>query len=65
MHRFGLLASRWVLWGYRAVYGAQKLFRMLGGHGLGATAVGFNSSGLRPGKAMGILACVGGMGGTY
>lgn len=37
---------------YLAVHRAQKLFRLFGGYGLEATAAGFESMGLRPGKAM-------------
>ncbi|MHB1555289.1 MAG: DoxX family protein [Acidimicrobiales bacterium] len=63
MRRLGLLVSRWVLGGYLAVHGAQKLFGAFGGHGLEATAAGFGSIGLRPAKVMATLAGVSEMGG--
>ena len=63
MRNFGLLATRSVLGGYLAVHGAQKLFGAFGGHGLDATAAGFESMGLRPGKAVATLAGVSELGG--
>lgn len=63
MRNFGLLAMRSVLGGYLAVHGAQKLFGVFGGHGLEATAAGFESMGLRPGKAVATLAGVSELGG--
>jgi len=63
MRNFGLLATRSVLGGYLAVHGAQKLFGAFGGHGLDATATGFESMGLRPGKAVATLAGVSELGG--
>lgn len=63
MRHLGLLASRCVLGGYLAVHGAQKLFGSFGGHGLDATAAGFESMGLRPGKAMAALAGASELGG--
>jgi putative oxidoreductase len=52
----GRLAGRVVLGSYLAVHGAQKLFGAFGGHGLDATAVGFDSLGLTPGLQMATLA---------
>ena len=63
MRRIGLLASRFVLGGYLAVHGAQKLFGSFGGRGLDATATSFESMGLRPGKAMATLAGASELGG--
>ena len=63
MRNFGLLASRCVLGGYLAVHGSQKLFGAFGGRGLDATAAGFESMGLRPGKAVATLAGVSELGG--
>ena len=63
MRHLGLLVSRWVLGGYLAVHGTQKLFGAFGGHGLEATASGFGSVGLRPAKAMATLAGVSELGG--
>ena len=56
MKNLGLLGARLVLGGYLAVHGAQKLFGSFGGRGLEATSVGFESIGLRPGKAMAAMA---------
>ena len=50
------VGARAVLGGYLAVHGAQKLFGMFGGHGLEATATGFESMGLTPGREMALLA---------
>jgi len=63
MRNLGLLAARGVLGGYLAVHGAQKLFGAFGGHGIEATAKGFESMGLRPGKAMATLAGASELGG--
>lgn len=63
MRHFGLLASRCVLGGYLAVHGAQKLFGSFGGHGLDATAAGFETMGMRPGKSMAVLAGASELGG--
>ena len=63
MRHLGLLTSRCVLGGYLAVHGAQKLFGSFGGHGLDATAAGFDSMGMRPGKAMAVLAGASELGG--
>jgi putative oxidoreductase len=51
-----LLGTRLVLGGYLAVHGAQKLFGVLGGHGLDKTGAGFERIGLTPGKPMAALA---------
>jgi putative oxidoreductase len=51
-----LLGSRVVVGGYMAGHGAQKLFGVLGGHGLEATGKGFASMGLEPGREMAALA---------
>lgn len=63
MRHLGQLVSRCVLGGYLAVHGAQKLFGSFGGHGLDATAAGFESMGMRPGKAFAVLAGVSELGG--
>jgi putative oxidoreductase len=52
----GLLVGRSVLGGYLAVHGSQKLFGSFGGRGPEATAKGFESLGLRPGRVMATLA---------
>jgi putative oxidoreductase len=56
MRHAGLLLTRPVFGGYVAVHGAQKLFGAFGGPGLDATAAGFESMGMKPGKAMATLA---------
>lgn len=56
MRSFGLLATRVVFGSYLAAHGAQKLFGSFEGHGLEATAKGFDSMGLRPGKVTATLA---------
>ena len=56
MRHAGLLLTRTVFGGYLAVHGAQKLFGAFGGPGLDATAAGFESMGMKPGKAMATLA---------
>jgi putative oxidoreductase len=63
MKSLGLLGARLVLGGYLIVHGAQKLFGSFGGHGLEATSAGFESIGLRPGKAMAGLAGASELGG--
>jgi putative oxidoreductase len=63
MRHFGLLATRTVFGGYLAVHGAQKLFGSFGGPGLEATAAGFESMGMKPGKAMAALAGASELGG--
>jgi putative oxidoreductase len=49
-------AARAVLGVYLFVHGAQKLFGWFGGHGLDATATGFERMGLKPGREMATLA---------
>ena len=56
MRDLGLLAARAVVGGYVAAHGAQKLFGVLGGHGLEGTAKMFDSIGLTPGREMAALA---------
>jgi len=63
MRSIPLLAARTVLGGYLAAHGAQKLFGSFGGRGLDTTAKGFESMGLRPGKAMAALAGASELGG--
>jgi putative oxidoreductase len=63
MRDIGLLTTRSVLGGYLAVHGAQKLFGSFGGPGLDATATGFEALGMRPAKAMALIAGVGELGG--
>ena len=63
MRNVGLFATRAVLGGYLAVHGAQKLFGSFGGPGLDATAAGFEAMGMRPGKAMAVLAGASELGG--
>ena len=48
--------GRVVLGGYLAAHGAQKLFGVLGGSGLDATAAGFERLGLTPAREMAMLA---------
>jgi putative oxidoreductase len=50
------VAARAVLGAYLFVHGAQKLFGWFGGHGLDATATGFERMGLKPGREMATLA---------
>jgi putative oxidoreductase len=61
--RYADIPGRLVLGGYLAVHGAQKLFGAFGGHGLEATAAGFEAIGLTPGKEMAILAGASELGG--
>jgi len=63
MRQLGLFASRLVLGGYLAAHGAQMLFGSFGGHGLAATAARFESMGMRPGRAMAVLAGASELGG--
>lgn len=63
MRHIGLLTARAVFGGYLAVHGAQKLFGAFGGPGLDATAAGFGSMGMKPGKAMATLAGASELGG--
>lgn len=55
--------GRVVLGGYLAAHGAQKLFGVLGGRGLDATAAGFEGLGLTPGRPTAILAGASELGG--
>ncbi len=59
MRSAALLAGRLVLGGYLAVHGAQKLFGAFDGHGLDATAAGFQRLGLTPSREMATLAGAG------
>jgi putative oxidoreductase len=63
MRNLGLLATRVVLGSYLAAHGAQKLFGSFDGPGLDAVAGGFDSMGLRPGRAMATLAGASELGG--
>jgi putative oxidoreductase len=58
------LATRTIVGGLFVGHGTQKLFGWFGGNGLEATAAGFDSLGLRPGKrnatAAGLSEAVGG-----
>jgi putative oxidoreductase len=63
MRHTGLLIARAVFGGYLAVHGAQKLFGSFGGPGLEATAAGFESMGMKPGKPMAALAGASELGG--
>ena len=56
MRNIMLLSARLVLGGYLSVHGAQKLFGVLGGHGLETTGQAFERIGLTPGKPMATLA---------
>jgi putative oxidoreductase len=51
-----LLGLRTVVGGYLAGHGAQKLFGVLGGHGLEGTGNGFETMGLTPGREMAAVA---------
>jgi putative oxidoreductase len=59
----GLLITRVIFGSYLAVHGAQKLFGSFGGHGLDATGAGFESLGMKPGKAMAAIAGASELGG--
>jgi putative oxidoreductase len=48
--KLGLAVLRWVVGGLFFGHGTQKLFGWFGGNGLEATAQGFESMGLRPGR---------------
>jgi putative oxidoreductase len=52
----GLLVLRVVVGALFVGHGAQKLFGWLGGHGLSSTAASFGAMGLRPPRAMTVLA---------
>jgi putative oxidoreductase len=56
MRNVMLLSARLVLGGYLSVHGAQKLFGVLGGHGLDTTGQAFERIGLTPGRPMAALA---------
>ena len=59
----GLLALRVGVGGTLAAHGAQKLFGVLGGHGLEGTGAWMESIGFRPGKVSALLAGLGEFGG--
>ncbi|HEY5195737.1 MAG TPA: DoxX family protein [Solirubrobacteraceae bacterium] len=54
----GRLIPRAIVGGYFIGHGVQKLFGVLGGHGLEATAAHFETIGLKPGKENAIAAGV-------
>jgi putative oxidoreductase len=54
--KIGRLLLRLAVGGFFVGHGTQKLFGWFGGHGLDATAQGFEQLGLRPGKANAIAA---------
>ncbi|MGD0985356.1 MAG: DoxX family protein [Acidimicrobiales bacterium] len=56
MRDSALFGLRLTLGGYLAAHGAQKLFGSFDGPGLDKTGVGFESLGLKPGKAFAALA---------
>jgi putative oxidoreductase len=56
MNDVALLAARLTVGGYLAGHGAQKLFGVLGGHGLDATGAFFDKLGLSPGRQLATLA---------
>jgi putative oxidoreductase len=64
--KVGRLLLRTAVGGFFVGHGTQKLFGSFGGNGLSATAAGFESMGLRPGKvhatAAGIAETAGGAG---
>ncbi|GGW14173.1 hypothetical protein GCM10018980_13290 [Streptomyces capoamus] len=51
----GLLLLRLAFGLFMGGHGAQKLFGLFGGHGLAATARGFEALGYRPGKLFAVL----------
>src|ERR1700761_7569259 len=57
--KIGRLLLRATVGGFFVGHGTQKLFGAFGGQGLNETANGFDSMGIRPGKAQAILAGVG------
>jgi len=59
----GRLALRATVGGFFVGHGTQKLFGWFGGHGLEATAKGFESMGLRPGRHHATAAAVAETGG--
>jgi putative oxidoreductase len=54
--KIGALLLRLVVGGLFVGHGTQKLFGWFGGHGLDATAQGFEQLGLRPGRPNAIAA---------
>ncbi len=52
----GRLIPRAIVGGYFIGHGVQKLFGVLGGHGLDATGAHFDGLGLKPGRQMAIAA---------
>ena len=54
--KIGRLLLRLSVGGFFVGHGTQKLFGWFGGHGLEATAEGFEQMGLRPGKRNAIAA---------
>jgi putative oxidoreductase len=56
----GRLIPRAIVGGYFIGHGVQKLFGVLGGHGLEATAAHFETIGLKPGRENAMAAGVGG-----
>jgi putative oxidoreductase len=54
--KIGRLFLRLAVGGFFVGHGTQKLFGWFGGHGLDATAQGFETIGLRPGRANAIAA---------
>jgi putative oxidoreductase len=61
--KIGRLLLRGAVGGFFFGHGTQKLFGWFGGHGLDATAQGFEAMGLRPGRANAIAAGVAEAGG--
>lgn len=59
----GLLALRVGVGATLAAHGSQKLFGVLGGHGLDGTGAFMDSQGFRPGKVSALLAGLGEFGG--
>jgi putative oxidoreductase len=57
--KIGRLALRTVVGGLFVGHGTQKLFGWFEGHGLDATAEGFDAMGLRPGRTNAIIAGAG------
>ena len=56
MNDTALLAARLTVGGYLAGHGAQKLFGVLGGHGLTGTGAFFDKLGLKPGRQLAAVA---------
>jgi putative oxidoreductase len=54
--KIGRLLLRFLVGGFFIGHGTQKLFGWFGGHGLEATAKGFEGLGMRPGRANAIAA---------